>query len=212
MEPHSVTEGEVLETQWVVYCDRAWGATRVGAVALVLSPSGINLRYAVRMQINSESNKCTNSIAEYEAILLGLRKLRAIRVQKSIFCTDSKVVARQIEKEWIAREPTLERYLGLVRRIENYFKVLTIEYIGRNKICKTDELAKAAARNILMPDDIFFHVPKDGSVKTVPPEPRAINIIEGEDWRAPIMAYLRHYFEPDSKNKQIRLQQRAKDY
>jgi hypothetical protein len=53
---------------------------------------------------------------------------------------------------------------------------------------------------------------KDASVKTVPPEPRVINIIKGKDWRAPIMTYLRHYYEPDSKNEQIRLQQWAKDY
>jgi hypothetical protein len=53
---------------------------------------------------------------------------------------------------------------------------------------------------------------EDASVKTVLPEPRIINIIEGEDWRAPIMAYLCHYYEPDSKNEQIRMQQRAKDY
>jgi hypothetical protein len=53
---------------------------------------------------------------------------------------------------------------------------------------------------------------EDASAKTVLPEPRVINIIEGEDWRAPIMAYLCHYYEPDSKNEQIRMQQRAKDY
>jgi hypothetical protein len=53
---------------------------------------------------------------------------------------------------------------------------------------------------------------EDESIKTVPPELRIINIIKGEDWRAPIMAYLYHYYELDNKNKQIRLQQRAKDY
>jgi ribonuclease HI len=73
--------------------------------------------------------KCTNNIAEYEAILLGFRKLRAIGVQKYILRTNSKVVTGQIEKECIAREPTLERYLGLVRKIENYFKRFTVEYI-----------------------------------------------------------------------------------
>jgi hypothetical protein len=46
----------------------------------------------------------------------------------------------------------------------------------------------------------------------VPPEPRIINIIEGEDWRAPIIAYLHHYYEFDSRNEQIRMQQQAKDY
>jgi ribonuclease HI len=85
------------------------------------------------MQFNNESDKCTNQIVEYEAILLGLCKLRAIRVQKCILRTDSKVVAGQIEKEYIARKPTLERYLGLIRKIENYFKGFTVEYIERNK-------------------------------------------------------------------------------
>jgi ribonuclease HI len=63
------------------------------------------------MQLNNETNKCTNNIAEYESILLGLRKLRAIGVQKCILRTISKVVAKQREKECIVREPTLERYL-----------------------------------------------------------------------------------------------------
>jgi hypothetical protein len=53
---------------------------------------------------------------------------------------------------------------------------------------------------------------EDALVKTIPPEPRVINIIKGEDWRAPIMAYLRHYYEPDNKNELTRLQQRARDY
>jgi hypothetical protein len=66
--------------------------------------------------------------------------------------------------------------------------------------------------NTPMTADVFFHVLEDALVKTVPPESRVINFIEGEDWRAPIMAYLCHYYEPDSKNEQIRLQQWAKDY
>jgi ribonuclease HI len=105
------------------------GGNRGGAAVVLFSPSGIKLHYATRMQFNHISNKCANNIAEYEAILLGLRKLRAIRVQKCIHRTDSKVVVGQIEKECVAREPTLERYLGLVTKMENYFKGFTVEYI-----------------------------------------------------------------------------------
>jgi hypothetical protein len=123
------------------------------------------------------------------------------------FHTDSKVVVGQIEKECIAREPTLERYLGLVRRTKNYFKGFTVQYIEQNKNFEADELAKAAARNTPMPTDVLFQVLEDASVKTVLPEPRVINIIEREDWRPPQMAYLRHYYEPENKNEQIRMQQ-----
>jgi ribonuclease HI len=50
-------------------------------------------------------------------------------VQRCILHTDSKVVADQIEKECIAGEPTLENYLGMVRKMESYIKGFTVEYI-----------------------------------------------------------------------------------
>jgi ribonuclease HI len=99
------------------------GATGAGATTILTSPSGIKLCYVARLQFNSKVDKCTNNIAEYEAILLGLRKLRVIGVQRCILRTDSKVVAGQIEKECIAREPTLKKYLQLVRRMENFSRV-----------------------------------------------------------------------------------------
>jgi hypothetical protein len=58
---------------------------------------------------------------------------------------NSKVVARQIEKECIAREPTLKKYLSLVRRMGIFFKGFTVEYIDRNKNAEANELAKVTA-------------------------------------------------------------------
>jgi ribonuclease HI len=88
------------------------GVTGAGAAAIIISTSGIKLCYAAWIQFNSEADK-----------------LRAIRVQRCTLCTDSKVVAGQIEKECVAREPTLEWYVALVKRMENYFKGFTVEYI-----------------------------------------------------------------------------------
>jgi hypothetical protein len=89
--------------------------------------------------------------------------------------------------------------------LESYLRGFIVEYIECNKNAEADDLAKAAPHNTPMSADVFFLVLKDASVKTVMPEPRMINIIEGEDWRAPIMAYLRRYYEPDSKNEQTRM-------
>jgi hypothetical protein len=69
---------------------------------------------------------------------------------------DSNVVPGQIKKECIEREPTLERYLALVRRMESYFRGFTVEYIECNKNAEADELAKATAHNTMMPIDVFF--------------------------------------------------------
>jgi hypothetical protein len=70
---------------------------------------------------------------------------------------------------------TLERYLALVRRTENYFKGFTVEYIERAKNDEAKELVKAAACNTPLPADVFLQVISDASIKIVEPEPRVIN-------------------------------------
>jgi ribonuclease HI len=212
MEPGFATEGAVPESVWLVCCDGAWGAAGARAAAILTSPSEIKLRYAARLHFSKETDKCTKDIAEYEAILLGLHKLRAIGAQKCILHTYSKVVVRQIEKECIAKEPTLEKYLALVRRMEFFFKGFTVEYIDRNKNSKANELVKAAAHNNPLPADVFLQTITDTSIKTIEPKPRVMNIIQGEDWRALIITYLRHYYELDSSMEQTRMQQRAQSY
>jgi hypothetical protein len=93
-----------------------------------------------------------------------------------------------------------------VRRIENHFKGFTVEYIERSKNTEADELVKATTHNTPLPTDIFLLVISDASIKTVESEPKTINLIQGEDWRAPIMAYLHHYYELDNTMKHTRMQ------
>jgi ribonuclease HI len=70
MEPSSYTEGLVIDTPWKVYCDGAWGAFRAGAAAILISPSGIKLRYTVHLKFTAKTDKHNNNIVEYEAVLL----------------------------------------------------------------------------------------------------------------------------------------------
>jgi hypothetical protein len=79
----------------------------------------------------------------------------------------------------------------------------------QKKNTEADELAKAAARNTPLPTDVFLQIISDALIKIIEPELRVINIIQGEDWRAPIITYLHHYYEPDIAVEQIRMQQRA---
>jgi hypothetical protein len=122
------------------------------------------------------------------------------------------VIVGQIEKECSARDTTLQRYLALVRRTENYLRGFSVEHIERSKNTEVVELAKAAARKIALPPDVFFQTLEDPSVKTIKPELKTVNVIREGDWRAPIMTYLRHHYEPDNKIELLRMQQRAKAY
>jgi hypothetical protein len=96
--------------------------------------------------------------------------------------------------------------------MEGFFKGCTIQHIERAKNTEADELAKAAARKAVLPQDVFFQVIEDISVKIVELEPRMINIVQEEDWRAPIMEYLCHHYEPDNSTTLTGMQQRAKTY
>jgi hypothetical protein len=58
-----------------------------------------------------------------------------------------------------------------------FFKGFTVEYIGRNKNSKADELAKATARNTPLPANVFYQTITDTSIKQIEPEPQVINII-----------------------------------
>jgi hypothetical protein len=56
----------------------------------------------------------------------------------------------------MTRDATLERYLAIIRRMENYFKEFIVEYVERTKNTEVKELAKAAVRKTTLPLDVFF--------------------------------------------------------
>jgi ribonuclease HI len=62
-----------------VFCDGSWGTFGAGAAAVLVSPSKVKTCYAARLDFS-----CTNNIAEYEALLLGLRKLKAMGIRRAI--------------------------------------------------------------------------------------------------------------------------------
>jgi hypothetical protein len=78
---------------WTVFCDGSWVAFGAGAAAVLVAPSKVKTCYAVKLDFS-----CTKNIAEYEALLLGLRKLRAMGIRRVILKTDSQVIAGHVEK------------------------------------------------------------------------------------------------------------------
>jgi ribonuclease HI len=79
------------------------------------------IRYAARL-IFANDEHSTNNTTEYEAVLLALRKLKALGQQSFIIKTDSKVIQEHIEKKSEARYPVLMKYLEKVSEMERHFK------------------------------------------------------------------------------------------
>jgi hypothetical protein len=66
---------ESSEKVWTIHFYGTWCHARASAAVIITSPAGVKYRYAVRLSFALESDRCTNNIAEYEAVILGLRKL-----------------------------------------------------------------------------------------------------------------------------------------
>jgi ribonuclease HI len=186
------------EKVWTIHCDGAWCHAGAGAAAVITSPTGVKHRYAACLSFALESDRCTNNVAEYEAIILDLRKLRALGVTTCIIKTDSKVVAGQVEKDYAAKDPALMQYLTAVRSLERQFKGFTLQHVDRAKNEEADALAKAAARGEALPSDVFYHVigtpavhsPEGLQITNDAEGHRIVNLIMTEDWRAPITLFM----------------------
>jgi ribonuclease HI len=114
---------------WMVFCDGSWGTFGAEAAAVLVAPSKVRTCYAVKLDFS-----CTNNIAEYEAFLLGLWKLKAMGIRRAILKTDSQVISSHVDKSSKARDPKLEKYLNAVRRLEASFEGFSVKNIPRGKM------------------------------------------------------------------------------
>jgi ribonuclease HI len=170
---------------WMVFCDGSWGTFGAGAAAVLVAPSKVKTCYAARLDFS-----CTNNIAEYEALLLGLRKLKAMGIRRAVLKTDSQVISGHIDKSCKARDPKLEKYLDTVRRIEASFEGFSIKNIPRGENEHADLLAKSAAQGLPLPSELFFETIKAPSVELLERAVLNISPVHSEDWRTEIISFL----------------------
>jgi ribonuclease HI len=136
---------------WTIFYDGSWGTFSAGAIVVLVAPSKVRTCYATKLDFS-----CTNNIAEYEALLLGLRKLKAMGFRRAILKTDSQVISGHVDKSSKARDPKLEKYLDTVRRLEASFEGFSVKKIPRGENEHADLLAKSAAQGLPLPSEVFY--------------------------------------------------------
>jgi ribonuclease HI len=189
---------------WTVFCDGSWGTFGAGAAVVLISPSKIKTCYKARLDFN-----CTNDIAEYEALLLGLRKLKAMGIRRAILKSDSQVISGHIDKSSKARDPKLEKYLDAVRRMEASFEGFSVKNIPRGENERADLLAKSVAHGLLLPSEVFFKTIKAPSVELMERAVLTISPVHSEDWRTEIVSFLQGNCLSDDEVYNKRMEARA---
>ncbi|GJV85481.1 hypothetical protein Tco_0466459 [Tanacetum coccineum] len=166
----------------------------LGHVSLI-DPSGTEYTYAIRLTFPS-----TNNEAEYEALLAGLRMARKIKVQLLDVKVDSKLVACQMNGEFVANSEGMAKYLAKAKEQAASFKKIPIKNIPRNQNQKANVLSKLAsvAFNHLT-KEILVEVLNANSVDLE--EVSTIVEDEGHNWMTQIIECLEKGIWPNDENE-----------
>jgi ribonuclease HI len=193
---------------WTMYFDGSLMKTGAGAGLLFISPLGKHLCYVLRLHFPA-----SNNMAEYEALVNGLRIAIELGVRCLDACGDSQLVVDQVMKNFHYRDRKMEAYCDEVRRLEDKFYGLELNHIARRYNETADELAKIATGRTTVPPDVFsrdIHQPSIKIDDTPKPEeastqPEVSSAAEGEalrvegerngvtpnpNWQAPYLEYL----------------------
>jgi ribonuclease HI len=192
---------------WTTFCDGSWGTFGAGAATVLVAPSKVRICYTTRLDFS-----CTNNIVEYEALWLGLRKLKAMGIRRAILKTDSQVISGHVDKSSKARDPKLEKYLDTVRRLEASFEGFSVKNIPRGENEHADLLAKSAAQGLPLPSKVLFETIKAPSVKLLERAVLAISPMHSEDWRNEIISFLQGNCLSDDEVYNKRMEARTRPY
>jgi ribonuclease HI len=131
---------------WSLYFDGSKSKEGAGASCIIIDPTGNKTLLACRLEF-----ECTNNIAEYEALLQGLRKALDMHIQNLIVFGDSEIVVRQVRNYIHCLTPHLKCYQTEVWSLINKFSAFNINSIPRSSNTEADLLANVASK--LLPAD-----------------------------------------------------------
>ena len=94
-------------------------------------------------------------MAEYEALLSGLRIAIELGVKRLDTCGDSQLVVDQVMKESSCHDPKMEAYCKAVHRLEDKFDGLELNHVLRKYNEDADELAKITSGQTTVRLNIF---------------------------------------------------------
>ncbi|KAK1424789.1 hypothetical protein QVD17_20127 [Tagetes erecta] len=117
---------------WTLFTDGASSVQVSGAGLIITDPFGTEYTYALRLEF-----PCTNNEAEYEALLAGLRIARSMKVGELDAFGDSRLVANQVNDEYIAKEPSMIKYKAKVKDLMKEFKSCTLQQVSRGSFLPT---------------------------------------------------------------------------
>jgi ribonuclease HI len=132
---------DLEEGTWSLYCD---GASRgnpgpAGAGALLLNPQGES-----QAEAGEYLGETTNNVAEYRALLLGLKLARDLGVKRLQVFADSELLVRQLNGSYRVKAAHLLPLWQTAQKELTRFKTYAVSHVPREENSRADRLANRA--------------------------------------------------------------------
>jgi ribonuclease HI len=236
-EVESTLPGEEAPGLWVMHFDDAFNLPGMGAGAVLTSPSGDKLFYAVQLCFKPE-HKVSNNIAEYEGRPASLRAANALGIKRLIVKGDSQLVVNFLNKSYTPKDEHMAVYLEEHRKMEKRFQGLELKHIPRGENVEADEIAKCASHRQVEPAGVFEErlfkpsaspsssgsdpppalppSPEQGALDFRPPSGDRVLLAlawqEGVDWILELRAFLVSSRLPEDESEAERIVRQASGY
>nr|GEZ13777.1 reverse transcriptase domain-containing protein [Tanacetum cinerariifolium] len=110
--PQATPVAETQQEPWTLFTNGSSYVDGSGVGLILTNPEGIKFNYALRFQFATSNNE-----AEYKALIAGLRIAAQIGVKNVHVSVDSKLVANQVLRTYVAKEENMVKYLDKVKSL-----------------------------------------------------------------------------------------------
>uniref|UniRef100_A0A2N9EZE4 Uncharacterized protein n=1 Tax=Fagus sylvatica TaxID=28930 RepID=A0A2N9EZE4_FAGSY len=192
---------------WKLYIDGASNSRGSGLGVVLTAPQGQMMELAIRL-----SFPASNNVAEYEALLHGLRCAITLQADPLLVYCDSQLVVNQISGNYAAKDEKMKIYLVEAKRLLEKFKHVQVEHIGRDLNGHADALASLAS--VVAPE--LRRIISVGTQSLLSVGGDIINEVCSVDqsvsWMSPILAYLKDDTLPADRKEADRIRRVAPRY
>jgi ribonuclease HI len=133
-----------------MYFDGALNLESAGTDVLLISPHGGQLKYILQIHYKAFDNG-----AEYKALIHKFCIAMSLGIKRLLAFGDSKVVIKQVNKEWDCVKDTMNAYCVEIRKLEGHFEGIEFQHVPRNNNVSADVLSKLGSRRALVPAGVF---------------------------------------------------------
>jgi ribonuclease HI len=135
----------------------------LGVGIILTSSKGDKMLYVLQIHFAA-----SNNIAEYEALIHGLKLAKEIGIRRILYFGDSDLVVQQASGDWDAKDANMASYCFYVQQLCGFFEGCEFHHVPRANYEEADQLSKIGSIRQAMPAGVSLEIIHKPSIKPSP--------------------------------------------